>query len=81
MPKQVTARAPKECVASSHIPSGWVIQGDGEIAFSGGHESQPVGNPRDDGFIMHLSLIALRMRRVSGLKYALDLVAFVHLFR
>jgi hypothetical protein len=35
----------------------------------------------DDGFIMHLPPIALRIRRGFGLKYALALEAFVRLFR
>ena len=40
-----------------------------------------VTHGRDDGFIMHLPLIALRMRRGFGLKYALGLEASVRLFR
>jgi hypothetical protein len=40
----------------------------------------PVYYGGDDGFIMHLPLIALRIRHGFGLKYARALEAFVRLF-
>jgi hypothetical protein len=42
--------------------------------------SNAISNRRDDGFIMHLPLIALRIRHGFGLKYARALEAFVRLF-